>query len=883
VNGPVPTILVSIIVTIVVVTAVIFLIVPLFKGLGWIFRQLFRFIGGELVDAARLVGSLIVSIIYVPLIFVNLIIGRWSAMSHFGRAFQAEIKTAGLCVYRMVIGHPLKLVGLGGVLEGVENRLPEVVAAAPTSDKPKGKAGLFEGYTIVGSLAAGGSGAKLYVANPDALKLAAFQRMGFGEVGQVVIKTFSMKDGSSLSQIVRESRSLDAAKRMGLILDHELAAERFYYVMRYVPGESLSMATKAMHGNSPADGLSTQELRRGLGYVSDLVATLATYHRGGLWHKDVKPDNIIVDAKTGKATLVDFGLVSSLRSAMTLTTHGTEYFRDPELVRLALKGVKVQDVDGTKFDIYAAGAVLFSMLEDSFPAHGVLSQLSKKCPEAVKWVIRRAMTDYDKRYATADMMLADLEHVRSASDPFAVKPFELPSMRGDAGLLDSQAPFVSPRDVAGNPVDEPVRVGPAAASPMPGVGVGAAIGGAAVGAAASVAGVGRPKIRVTNWWKGHASVDGHEAAPAGRDGSPEAKDWAGWAANIAEKSAQAARAAVDAAIGDGRGGAAAGGAAADRARARRYVAPEQRRTAREQVEAARARVRARRDAAHARLGGLRTGAKRQYDNGINPGAAVAIVLVLVGAGSFLVKKADRQSSTRNSETTTVIDDGSFKEEASAEMPVPPVPPTPLALSPRAIRNTFAGVEDQWKVTIQQASEQVSKAMQVAMEATRQDVLNRSTMRTRLKNLETSPARSGAPIGRVLVITDILQPWSAGVQTRMNSLVESLKAEGLMVLGNVPGVAVDEADAAAQVEVIANARLSLGQTPVDSDDARVEFSRWLVKNHTTADVLVWIAPALKKGEENPRLFLFVPQTAPADDAPKMQRIQDATGRALGMSR
>ena len=116
----------------------------------------------------------------------------------------------------------------------------------------------------------------------------------------------------------------------------------------------------------------------------------------GLWHKDVKPDNIIVH--DDRAHLVDLGLVTPMRSAMTLTTHGTEYFRDPEMVRLALKGVKVHQVDGAKFDIYAVGAVLYSIIENSFPAHGGLSQVSKRCPESLRWVIRRSMTDYDKRY-----------------------------------------------------------------------------------------------------------------------------------------------------------------------------------------------------------------------------------------------------------------------------------------------------------------------------------------------------------------------------------------------------------------------------------------------------------------------------------------------------
>ena len=58
---------------------------------------------------------------------------------------------------------------------------------------------------------------------------------------------------------------------------------------------------------------------------------------------------------------------------MTLTTHGTEYFRDPEMVRLALKGVKVHQVDGAKFDIYAVGAVLF-LLEYFFGSRGTGSE-----------------------------------------------------------------------------------------------------------------------------------------------------------------------------------------------------------------------------------------------------------------------------------------------------------------------------------------------------------------------------------------------------------------------------------------------------------------------------------------------------------------------------
>ncbi len=441
------------------IVAVIYLIIPLFKAIGWLFRQVFRFVFGEIGDLLRFTGAIISQIFLIPLVIGNVLIGRWSASAHYGRAIGSEFKTAFKSLYRMGIGHPAKLLCLSPLVDGIEKRIPQAMAAAPGADRPsKSRAGQFDGYTIVGSLPGGGSGGKLYIANPDAIRLAGFARQGQTDVRQVVIKTFSLNDGSSLPQIVRESRALEAAKKLGLVLDHELTDERFFYVMKYVPGESLGLVTQRLHALAGGGGLENGQLRQAMGYTADLLHTLDQYHRGGLWHKDVKPDNIIVDGRS--AHLVDFGLVTPLRSGMTLTTHGTEYFRDPEMVRMALKGVKVHQVDGAKFDVFAAGAVLFSMVENSFPAHGGLSQISKRCPEAVRWIVRRAMTEYDRRYASSAAMLADLEVVRAAPDPFGVRPADLPSMRGvevEAAAYADNAPI--------RPMPMPVAIGGGSGGP----------------------------------------------------------------------------------------------------------------------------------------------------------------------------------------------------------------------------------------------------------------------------------------------------------------------------------------------------------------------------------------------------------------------------------
>ncbi|MHC4993260.1 MAG: hypothetical protein ACYTGC_20010, partial [Planctomycetota bacterium] len=134
-----------------------FVLVPLFKGIGWMIAKLFQgigylivhvfeFVAGMIGDSLRLVGSILVMIALLPFPALNVIVGRWSAAGHFAESLKREFKVAALCVYRIALQRPLKLVWLHGILEGVEQRLPEAMAAAPTSDRPRRRTGQIEGY-----------------------------------------------------------------------------------------------------------------------------------------------------------------------------------------------------------------------------------------------------------------------------------------------------------------------------------------------------------------------------------------------------------------------------------------------------------------------------------------------------------------------------------------------------------------------------------------------------------------------------------------------------------------------------------------------------------------------------------------------------------------
>ncbi|MFO0833104.1 MAG: hypothetical protein U0637_14830 [Phycisphaerales bacterium] len=495
----------------------VWVLMPVGRGVGRFFSHIWGFIAGEAKELARLIACLIVAPVFGLLSLLSITFLQKPAAARFAHALKDEGLRMIVCIYRVFIGLPARLLGIETALEGLETRLPTVLTST-WGDAMSPRTSLFPGYTILRTLRAGGSGAKLYVAEPDRRKRKELARDGFTG-GEVVIKSFTTYENDGLLTIVRESRALEVGRRMGLILEHMLTSERFYYVMRFVPGDNLRVVTTRMHAACGESGLDDAHLRTGLTFVRDLLVTLKSYHDSGVWHKDVKPDNVIVETilqpepevlrsteaqiealkrsplpsagPGGRATLVDFGLVSSLRSAMTLTTHGTEYYRDPEMVRQALRGVKVHEVDGVRFDVYAAGAVLFSVIEDGFPAQGVLSPIRKRCPAGVAWIIRRAMADYDQRYESVDVMLTDLDRVLAADDMFAVRPADLPSMGGDVLAL----PHTQERRLLPAPAEPLVQAQATASSPAA---ITPSHGPSSPATASSV--------RLRNWWTGAAEL-----------------------------------------------------------------------------------------------------------------------------------------------------------------------------------------------------------------------------------------------------------------------------------------------------------------------------------------------------------------------------------------
>ena len=130
-------------------------------------------------------------------------------------------------------------------------------------------------YRIESHLGSGGSTARLFVVRRVSGRQSAGDRL--------VLKYFDMGMGSHLEEVIRESRGMQVAKDMGIVLDHRLEEDHFYYVMPYYEGETLTRASARLHRQLAAgEGLPEEDVCVTLGWMGELLRILDGYHRHGV-------------------------------------------------------------------------------------------------------------------------------------------------------------------------------------------------------------------------------------------------------------------------------------------------------------------------------------------------------------------------------------------------------------------------------------------------------------------------------------------------------------------------------------------------------------------------------------------------------------------------
>jgi serine/threonine-protein kinase len=174
-------------------------------------------------------------------------------------------------------------------------------------------------------------------------------------------------------------------------------ARLVYFVMAYVSGDNLA---KRLHERG---ALGIDETRR---ILRDIADALAYAHERGVIHRDIKPDNILLDAQSGRPMVTDFGIaraVSEGESRLTATgiAIGTPTYMSPE------QAAGERQIDG-RSDLYSLGILGYQMLtgEPPFLANSTPAILVKHISERPTPVEQRR-GDVPQDLARVIMMLLE--------------------------------------------------------------------------------------------------------------------------------------------------------------------------------------------------------------------------------------------------------------------------------------------------------------------------------------------------------------------------------------------------------------------------------------------------------------------------------------------
>lgn len=158
----------------------------------------------------------------------------------------------------------------------------------------------------------------------------------------------------------REARMTARLCDRGIVAVHGFGEESdlAYIVMEYVRGEPLS---RQLLRDGQTHPLPAEEARR---ILIALAETLDHAHSRGVVHRDLKPDNVILEHGTGRPILTDFGVAFSMSAdpirSESARAFGTPQFMSPE------QALGELDLDG-RSDVYSLGVLGFLMLTGKLP------------------------------------------------------------------------------------------------------------------------------------------------------------------------------------------------------------------------------------------------------------------------------------------------------------------------------------------------------------------------------------------------------------------------------------------------------------------------------------------------------------------------------------
>jgi TolB-like protein/predicted Ser/Thr protein kinase len=202
-------------------------------------------------------------------------------------------------------------------------------------------------YEIIEELGKGGMG-KVYRVEDTKIN---------EEVALKLIKPEIASDPKTIERFRNELKTARKIRHKNICGMYDLGGEKetYYITMEYVPGEDLkSFMTRSKQLSIPT----------AISIVRQVCEGLSEAHRLGVVHRDLKPNNIMID-KGGNARIMDFGIARSLKEKGITAAGmmiGTPEYMSPEQV-------EGKDVD-QRSDIYSMGIILYEMLTGKVPFEG---------------------------------------------------------------------------------------------------------------------------------------------------------------------------------------------------------------------------------------------------------------------------------------------------------------------------------------------------------------------------------------------------------------------------------------------------------------------------------------------------------------------------------
>ena len=234
---------------------------------------------------------------------------------------------------------------------------------------------------------------------------------------QVAIKTFKIdaNDEGAVKRFNREAKAVTSLSHPNIvsIYDVENEGDFYYLILEYVEG----MTLKDYMIKNPRIPIETI-----VHIAKQIAAGLSHAHQNGIIHRDIKPQNILMDENL-TCKITDFGIARAYGDTTLTQTNqmlGTVYYLSPEQAR--------GNVATAQSDIYSLGILIFEMITGQIPFKGesavaiALKHLQEELPEIDKYrekvpqsvkniVLQATMKNPNERYISSKELFDDLSTV----------------------------------------------------------------------------------------------------------------------------------------------------------------------------------------------------------------------------------------------------------------------------------------------------------------------------------------------------------------------------------------------------------------------------------------------------------------------------------------